>query len=61
MIPAFGAARDGTFDFSTDSHNPFKSLPSRKPFSSTHLNPNVSIRDAHSNNNIVIIDSHYFL
>src|SRR5260370_13426325 len=53
--------RDGVFDFSTDFHNSFESQPSRKPFPSANLNPTVSNRDAHSNNNIVILDSRYFL
>jgi hypothetical protein len=44
--------------FSTDFHNSFESHPSRKPFRSNNLNSTVSNSDAHSNNNIVILDSH---
>jgi len=51
----------GRSDFSTDFHNSFESLPTRKPFPSANLNPTVSIRDGHSNNNIVILDSDYLL
>src|SRR6266436_2892066 len=47
--------------FSTDFHNSFESHPSRKPFPLPNLNPTVSNSDAHSNNNIVILDSRYFL
>ncbi len=47
--------------FSTDFHNSFESYASRKPFPSANLNPTVSNSDAHSSDNIVILDSHYFL
>jgi len=44
--------------FSTDFHNSFESYPSRKPFPSANLHRTVSIRDARSNNNIVILNSY---
>ncbi len=54
-------ARGGAFDFSTDFHNSFEFHPSCKPFPSTDLNATVSNSDAHSNNNIVILDTQYLV
>ena len=51
----------GRSDFSTDFHNSFESRSSRKPLPPANLRPAVSIRDVHSNNNIVILDSDYLL
>jgi hypothetical protein len=50
-----------TLTFSTDFHTPLESHASRKPFPSANLNSTVSIRDANSNNNIVILDFQYCL
>src|SRR6266705_5555518 len=57
----FARPKSRAVDISTDFHNSFESHPSRKPFLSANLYPTVSNSDAHSNDNIVILDLQYCL